>query len=66
MFCVLKSYMLSEARYLISFNPKRTGKVTKGEVQHEDFLGGHPSLYYSRLSTLNFEVLMGFGALVLV
>ena len=66
MFCVLKSYMLSVARYLISFYPKRTGKVTKREVQHEDFPEGHPSEYYSRPSTLNYGVLVGAGALGLV
>src|SRR5512146_607497 len=38
----------------------------KGGMQHEDFQGGHPSLYYSHLSTLNFGVLMGSSALVLV
>src|SRR5262249_23298113 len=41
------------------------GMRQKG-VQHEDFPGGHPSQYYSRPSTLNFGVLMGSGALVLV
>ena len=66
MFCVLKSYMLSVARYLINFYPKRTGKVTKREVQHKDFPGGHLSLYYSRPTTLNYGVMMGSGALVLV
>ena len=67
MFCELKTYMLSIARYVITFNAKWTGKLTtKREVQYEDFLGGHPSLYYSRPSTLNYEVLMGSGALVLV
>ena len=65
MFCVLKSYMLSVARYLITFYPKRAGKLTKREVQHEYFPGGHPSEYYSRPATLNYGVLMGSGALVL-
>ncbi|CAA2981974.1 Hypothetical predicted protein [Olea europaea subsp. europaea] len=40
---------------------KELYKRRKG-VQHKDFPGGYPSEYYSRLSTLNFEVLMGFGA----
>ena len=44
---------------------KKSNKIKK-EVQHEDFPGGHPSQYYSRPSTLNFGVLMGYGALVLV
>ena len=29
--------------------------LAKGGVQHEDFPGGHPSYYYSRSSTLNFD-----------
>ena len=41
-------------------------KIIKKGMQHEDFPGGHPSKYYSRPSTLNFEVLMGSDALVLV
>ena len=44
----------------------RCGRKGKRSVKHEDFPGGHPSKYYSRPSTLNFGVLMGFGALVLV
>ena len=43
-----------------------TPQDPKRGVQHEDFPGGHPSLYYSRPSTLNCGVLMGSGALVLV
>jgi hypothetical protein len=35
-------------------------------VQHEHFPGGHPSQYHSRPSKLNFAVLMGSGAAVLV
>ena len=66
MFSVLKSYMISVTRKLNSFYPNRTGKVTKREVQHEDFPGGHPTKYYSRPSTLNYEVLMESGALVMV
>ncbi|KAK8540304.1 hypothetical protein V6N12_046591 [Hibiscus sabdariffa] len=34
-------------------------------VQHEDFPGGHPSLYCTRPSTLNCGVQMGSSALVL-
>ncbi|MED6129853.1 hypothetical protein PIB30_112135, partial [Stylosanthes scabra] len=35
----------------------RTGKKrgTEKEVQHEDFPGAHPSMYYSRPSTLSAE-----------
>ena len=41
MFCMLKSYMLSVVRKLISFYPKQTIKLTKREVQHKDFAGDH-------------------------
>ena len=34
-------------------------------LQHEDFLEGHPSEYYSYPSTLNYGVLMGYDALML-
>ena len=46
--------------------PRRRRGTQKGGMQHEDCPGGHPSEYYSRPSTLNFGVLMGSGALVLV
>ncbi|GKB99273.1 hypothetical protein Tco_0985410 [Tanacetum coccineum] len=46
-------------RYTDVISDKKRG------VQHEDFPAGHPSQYYSRPSTLNCEVLMGSGALVL-
>ena len=39
--------------------------VTDKVVQHENFLEGHPSWYYSRSSTFNFGVLMEFEVLVL-
>ena len=39
--------------------------VTDKAVQHENFLKGHPSWYYSRSSTFNFGVLMGSEVLVL-
>ena len=41
-------------------------KIDAKRTQHEDFSGGHPSQYYSRPCALNFGVLMGSGALVLV
>ena len=50
MFCMLKSYMLSVALYLISFYPKRTGKVTKTEVQYEE-VGGQAVLGRQRAMT---------------
>ena len=45
-----------------SFNQKEK----KRGMQHEDFLGGHPSQYYSPPRMLSCEVFMGSGALVLV
>ena len=42
------------------------GVATDKVVQHEDFLKGHPSWYYSRPSTFYFRVLMGSDTLVLV
>ena len=42
------------------------GNWQKGGVQHEDFPGGHLSLYYSHPSMYNCGVLMGSGALILV
>ncbi|PKA46235.1 hypothetical protein AXF42_Ash019986 [Apostasia shenzhenica] len=38
----------------------------KKRIQYEDLTRGHSSQYYSRPSTLNCGVLMGFGASVLV
>uniref|UniRef100_K4AV60 Uncharacterized protein n=1 Tax=Solanum lycopersicum TaxID=4081 RepID=K4AV60_SOLLC len=51
--------MGSDALVLIKYQQK-------GGIKHEDFPGGHPCYYYSRPNTLNFGVLMGSGAFVLI
>ena len=43
-----------------------TPQDPKRGVQYEDFPGSHRSLFYSQPSTLNYGVLMGSSALVLV
>ena len=73
--------MSSKLKHIPNVKDKKTGfiyiahvryrfhdaqKKFKKGMQHEDFPGGNPSWYYSRPSTLNFGVLMGSGALVLV
>src|SRR6185369_1736431 len=60
------SHERAREKYFQHFHRGRRRVTQKGGMQHEDFPGGHPSQYYSRPSTLNFGVLMGSGALVLV
>ena len=50
----------------VIFKNHNDEKLKKKGMQHKDFPGGHPYYYDSHPSTLNFGVLIGSGALVLV